>query len=197
MLPSSSTGPWIRHRYWPWLLHGNICIPTMLEKTEAWKENPYPLFQIQHLSHPSSDEIDASIEQLHAKMDAAPPPKTTRKTKNKPSKRDSTIFAAIHLGLKGMKYCSFLKDNDVNPKWSESSHPNYCAGYQAGMPWRKKIRDEKSRARARMENYTDPILADAFNFHLPTKFHELSSLLNSRNSRPASKGSVSPKPRKR
>jgi len=47
-----------------------------------------------------------------------------------------------------------------------------------------------------MEGYTDPALADAFNFHLPDKLAELSALLNSRNSRPASKTSVHPQPRK-
>jgi len=38
-----------------------------------------------------------------------------------------------------------------------------------------------------MVSYTDPALADAFNFHVPDQFAELSGLLNSRNSRPASK----------
>jgi hypothetical protein len=100
------------------------------------------------------------------------------------------------MGLKGMKYCSFLKDQDIRPKWSEPCPANYCAGYLAGHPWRKKIQDEKSRARTQMEGYANPALADAFNFYLPAEFETLSGLLNSRNSLPASKTSVRPKPHK-
>ena len=95
-----------------------------------------------------------------------------------------------------MKYCFFLKDHHVKPRWSEPCPNTYCAGYLADGAWRKKIQDEKSRARTRMVGYTDPVLADAFNFYLPDQFTELSGLLNSRNSRPASKTSASPKPHK-
>jgi len=136
--------------------------------------------------------VEASLQNLHAKIDAEPVRKATKKTNARPSRRDSTVFAAIILDLKGMRYCSFLKDHGVKPKWSEPCPSNYCAGYQAGNPWQKKIQDEKSRAKARMEGYTDPALADAFNFYLPDRFKELSGLLNSRNSRPASKTSIHP-----
>ena len=136
--------------------------------------------------------VEASLQNLHEKIDAGPVRKATKKTNARPSRRDSTVFAAIILELKGMRYCSFLKDHGVKPKWSEPCPSNYCAGYHAGNPWRKKIQDEKSRAKARMEGYTDPALADAFNFHLPDKLAELSALLNSRNSRPASKTSIHP-----
>jgi len=91
-----------------------------------------------------------------------------------------------------MKYCFFLKDHGVKPKWSEPCPSDYCAGYLADNPWRKKIQDEKSRAKSQMKGYTDPALADAFNFYLPDKLEALSGSLNSRNSRPASKTSVSP-----
>lgn len=122
------------------------------------------------------------------------------KGEGKPSASDQVSVAILrveaslqHLhSKKGMKYCSFLKDCGVKPKWSEPCPSNYCAGYQAGNPWRKKIQDEKTRAKTQMEGYTDPALADAFNFYLPDKLEELSGLLNSRNSRPASKTSVSP-----
>ena len=136
--------------------------------------------------------VEASLQHLHSKIDAGPVRRATKKMIARPSKRHSIIFAAILMGLKGMKYCSLLKDCGVKPKWSEPCPSNYCAGYQAGNPWRKKIQDEKTRARTQMEGYTDPALADAFNFYLPDKLEELSGLLNSRNSRPASKTSVSP-----
>jgi hypothetical protein len=141
--------------------------------------------------------VEASLQSLHEKIDAVPVRKATKKTRAKPGRRDSIIFAAILLGLKGMMYCSLLKDCGVKPKWSEPYPINYCAGYQAGNPWRKKIQDEKSRAKARMEGYTDPALADAFNFYLPERFKELSRLLNSRNSRHASKNPTTAKPPKR
>jgi hypothetical protein len=131
--------------------------------------------------------VEAAVQDLHAKIDAGRLRKATKKTHARPNRRDSVAFAAILLEFKGMRYCSFLKDHGVKPKWSEPCPSNYCAGYQAGNPWQKKIQDEKSRAKARMADYTDPALADAFNFHLPDQLAELSGLLNSRNSRPASK----------
>ncbi|MGA8493101.1 MAG: hypothetical protein WB711_21945 [Terriglobales bacterium] len=140
--------------------------------------------------------MEALLQNIHEKISARSTQKPTGKRNAKPSRRDSVIFAAILLELKGMKYCSFLKDHDLKPKWSEPCPNTYCAGYLADSPWRKKIQDEKSRARARMVGYPDPALADAFNFYLPDQFTELSGLLNSRHSQPASKTSVSPKPHK-
>ena len=140
--------------------------------------------------------VEASLQNLHAKIDAGPIRKATKKTNARPSRRDSIMFAATLLELRGMKYCSFLKNHGLKPKWSESCPTDYCSGYLAGNPWQKKIQDEKYRAKVRMEGYADSALADAFNFHLPEIFIELSGLLNSRNSLPASKTSASPKPRK-
>ena len=140
--------------------------------------------------------MEASLQNLRANINASPIRKATKKTHARPTRRDSIIFAAITLELKGMKYCSFLKDHGVKAKWSEPCPTNYCAGYLAGNPWQKKIQDEKSRAKTRMKGYAEPALADAFNFHIPSRFEELSGLLNSRNSRPASKTLTSSKPRK-
>jgi hypothetical protein len=140
--------------------------------------------------------VEASLQNLHAKIDAGSVRTAKKKTNARPSRRHSIIFAAILLGLKGMKYSSFLKDHGVKPKWSDPCPSNYGAGYLAGNPWRKKIQDEKSRAKSQIKGYADPALADAFNFYLPDKLEALSGLLNSRNSRPASKTSVSLKPHK-
>jgi hypothetical protein len=131
---------------------------------------------------PSLLSISQSLRDLHAKIDAGHQPKK-RKTNGKPNRRYSIIFAAILLGYQGMKYCSFLKENGVKPKWSEPCPSDYCSGYQAGHPWRKKIQDEKCRAKARMAGYENPALADAFNFFLPGKLEQLGGLLHSRNSR--------------
>ena len=140
--------------------------------------------------------IEESLQKLHARIDALPARKATKKANARPTGRDSILFAAIILELKGVKYCSFLKEQGVKPRWSEPCPSNYYTGYLAGQPWQKKIQDEKSRAKTRMKGYANPALADAFNFYLPDEFEELTGLLNSRNSRPASKNSASSKPHK-
>jgi hypothetical protein len=133
---------------------------------------------------PSLLSIDQSLRDLHAKIDAGHQPKTRRKTSGKPNKRYSIIFAAILLGYHGMKYCSFLKENGVKPKWPEPCPSDYCSGYLAGHPWRKKVQDEKCRAKTRMARYENPALADAFNFYLPDKLAQLGGLLHSRTRTP-------------
>ena len=137
--------------------------------------------------------ILASLENLHAKIDAGPVRKASKKTSAPPNRRESILFAAIILGLEGTRYCAFLRDNRVAPRWETPCPTNYDTGYKAGQPWRKKIQDEKCRAKVRMKGCPDPALADAFNFYLPDRFEELTRLLNSRNSRPASKTSAPPK----
>lgn len=140
--------------------------------------------------------IEASLQRLHARIDAIPARKPAKNANARPTRRDSIIFAAIILDLKGMKYCSFLKDRGVKVKWSEPCPAHYCAGYLAGQPWQKKIQDEKSRAKARMRGCANPALADAFNFYLPEEFEELTGLLNSRDSHPASKTLAPSRPHK-
>jgi hypothetical protein len=135
--------------------------------------------------------ILASLENLHRKIDAGPARKAPRKTNARPTRRDSIVFAAITLGLEGTSYSAFLRERRVNPRWEMPCPSNYDLGYKAGQPWRKKIQDEKCRAKTRMKEYSNSALADAFNFHLPDKFQELSRLLNSRNSLPTSKNLAS------
>ena len=131
--------------------------------------------------------VEALLQNIDKKIGFRPTPASTKRKNAKPGRRDSIIFAAILFELRGMKYCSFLKAHAVKPKWSEPCPSSYCAGYLDGKPWRKKVQDEKSRAKTRMGSFTHPVLADVFNAHLPDQFVDLSNLLNSRNSRPASK----------
>ena len=131
--------------------------------------------------------ILASLQNLHAKIDAGPIRSVPKNTNARPKRRDSILFAAIILGMEGTRYCAFLKEHGVTPRWEPPCPSHYDTGYKAGQPWRKKIQDEKCRARTRMKGYANSALADAFNFHFPGRFEELSGLLNSRNSRPASK----------
>ena len=100
--------------------------------------------------------------------------------KRKLLKRDAVIFAAILLGLKGTKYCSFLQEHQIRPKWSDSgfSPETYLKGYTTGNPWRKKVQDEKTRARLRIDRYNDEELANAFSTYLPHRLSELREQLS-------------------
>ena len=111
-----------------------------------------------------------------------------------PTKRDTILFAAIVSDLVGLKYCRFLDNHRVSPKWSDTGPKSYRDSYFAGGSYKKKVQDEKSRAKQRMNRAVDSVLAEAFVTHVPAEFDKLVSLLNSRSSRPASKPSVSPKP---
>jgi hypothetical protein len=140
----------------------------------------------------------ANIDQtLNTLLDKFGPPKAgsrRQKKREAPGKRDTILFAGILLGLKGMKYCSFLQGHGVKPKWSDDPSPStYPRSYQVGDPFRKKIQDEKARAKLRMKAFADSELADCFIFHIPAEFEELSALLSSRNSRGASKNPTAPK----
>jgi hypothetical protein len=106
---------------------------------------------------------------------------------NPPTKRDTILFAAIVRDLEGLRYCTFLDNHRVKPKWSDIGPRNYRESYLTSGSYKKKVQDEKSRAKHRMNRTPDSVLAEAFIKHLPDEFDELSSLLNSRNSRDASK----------
>ena len=140
--------------------------------------------------------IDQTMKALLAKFRGSTRARIKEKRKRKPGKRDTVIFAAIVMGLKGMKYCSFLQQQGIKPKWSDPGSATYPTSYQAGEPWRKKVQDEKTRAKQRMNGYADSELADAFNFYLPKEFEQLTPLLRSRNSHHASKNPSAPKPHK-
>ena len=92
-------------------------------------------------------------------------------------KRDSVMFAAIRMGLKGAKYCSFLHEHGIRPNWLDGSPASYPQAYKFGPPWPKKIQDEKTRARARLKLYDPSTLAEALITHLPTEFDEITRLI--------------------
>jgi hypothetical protein len=114
----------------------------------------------------------------------------TRKAKAKPSfpaKRDTILFAAIVRDLVGLRYCIFLDQHRVRPKWSDDGPKSYRESYLAGGSYPKKVQDEKSRAKQRMREHSVSVLLDAFVTYVGNQFDELSSILNSRNSPDASK----------
>jgi hypothetical protein len=133
--------------------------------------------------------IDKTVKAVLARIGGVATERIEKKEKPRPGKRDAVIFGAILKQFKGMKYCAFLQQHGVKPKWSDPGPAAYPTGYQLGEPWRKKVQDEKTRAKQRMEGHDDATLADCFNHYLPIEFQELSGLLHSRNSRRASKNS--------
>lgn len=112
-----------------------------------------------------------------AAPEPAPEPVKKRRKKVKPGRRDTVIFAAVVAALKGPQYCSFLDKHGIKPKWSESGHATYLKSYLVGDPWRKKVQDEKTRAKLRMQDYPRSELATAINKYLPKEFDEISPLL--------------------
>jgi len=103
------------------------------------------------------------------------------KKKRRPGKRDTIIFGALVRELKGKTYCAYLHDRGLRPRWESAAAFTYPRGYEAGDPWRKKIQDEKTRAKTRLNSYDPSYLLDAFINHLRNEFDELSRLLNSHN----------------
>ena len=144
-----------------------------------------PLFQQDALAR-----IEDSLAIIMEKLKTSAPRSSKTKRKRKPTKQEAVIFAAILMQLKGMKYCRFLHAHGIRPKWSEADHSSYPTGYQAEGPWRKKIQDQKTRTKLRMDGYSNSELAIALNAYLPDEFDQLSPLLNSRNSPHASKTSA-------
>jgi hypothetical protein len=104
-----------------------------------------------------------------------------------PTKRDAILFAAIVSHLEGLKYCGFLDNHRVKPKWSDTGPKSYRESYLASGSYKKKVQDEKSRAKQRMNRFVDSVLAEAFVTYLPDEFDKLSSHLSTRNARDASK----------
>jgi hypothetical protein len=92
-------------------------------------------------------------------------------------KRDTIIFAAIKIGLKGPQYCLFLHERGIRPNWRDGAPASYPQAYKLGPPWSKKIQDEKTRARARLKLYGDSVLAEALVVHLPAEFDKITRLI--------------------
>jgi hypothetical protein len=146
-----------------------------------------PSVQPQNAALAKMEELLQSLLARVGSFPAPEPIQTKRRTRRKLGKRDTVLFAAILRGFKGIGYCSFLEKHGIRPKWSESGPATYTKSYQIGDPWRKKVQDEKTRAKLRMSSYVPSELATAFNTYLPKEFDEISPLLHSRNSHHASK----------
>ncbi len=115
------------------------------------------------------------LELLRSVLQKFEPPKPRTRRKTMLLKRDAIIFAAILLKHTGTKYCAFLHAHAVEFKWhdSESGIESYPKSYKAGHPWRKKIQDEKTRAKLRMDRFTESELAAAFQKFVPNELDDL------------------------
>jgi hypothetical protein len=124
-------------------------------------------------------KVEELLQALLARFDSVPAPEPIKKGRKRrnPGKRDTVIFTAILAGFKGPRYCSFLDKYGTRPKWSDSGPATYLKSYQVGFPWRKKVQDEKTRAKLRMQGYPRSELATALNTYLPEEFDKISPLL--------------------
>ena len=157
----------------------------------------------QHIPPDSENRLVPVVTRMEGKLDAVLAKfepgrlgRTAKKSNRLPRKRDTVIFAALVRELKGKAYCAYLHERGVKPKWESAPVSTYPRGYEAGDPWRKKIQDEKTRAKTRMDGYALSDLLQSFITHLRDEFDELSGLVNSRNSCGASKTFATPKPHK-
>jgi hypothetical protein len=141
-------------------------------------------------------KVGERLVQVLGKISGMAPEGSQKKKKRKLTKADTVMFAAIILGLESTSYCAFLDKHGVRPNWSASGPSMYSKAYRDGEPWRKKIQDQKTRAKHRMSSYSRPELADAIVRYLPEEFDRISPLLNSRNSPNASKSSSPRNPHK-
>ena len=138
-------------------------------------------------------KVEELLQSFLARVGSVPAPEPIKKgrMRRKLGKRDTVILAAILMGLKGVRYCSFLRDHGLRPRWPDSGPATtYPKSYLSGDPYRKKVQDEKTRARLRMNSYALSGLATAFSTYLPREFDQISPLLYSRNSPDASKTST-------
>jgi len=127
--------------------------------------------------------FEEGVERVLAKVGlSSAKPKGLRRRKL--DRRETVIFAAILMDLRGERYCAFLHERQIRPKWSDrGGPPTYPQSYERGGAWRKAVQDEKSRAKDRMDRYPDSELADGFITFLESQFDQLSALLRTRNSR--------------
>jgi hypothetical protein len=133
------------------------------------------------------NKLDEIVRTLGARVNIQAQSRKARATPSFPTKRDTILFAAIVRDLEGLQYCIFLDRHRVKPKWSEDGPNSYRESYLARGSYPKKVQDEKSRAKQRMSKHPDSVLMEAFVTYVRSEFDELSFLLNSRNSRDASK----------
>lgn len=134
-----------------------------------------------------SNKLDEVLKLFKSRIETRAQKRTAKGKLRLPTKRDTILFAAIVNNLEGPSYCDFVDKHKVKPKWSENGPASYRASYMSGGSYRKKVQDEKSRAKQRMNRFINSTLMEAFIDYLPDQFDELSVLLKSRNSRAASK----------
>lgn len=155
--------------------------------------NPFPR-DVPGMEPPNAESLilskmDEVLKRLDGRLD---PHSRHRKMTAKPSlptKRDTILIAAILYGLEGVKYCCFLDNHRLRPKWSDDGAKTYRESYLVADSYKKRTQDEKSRAKQRIHRFENSALLEAFVTYLPDEFDKLGPFLDSysRNSRDASK----------
>jgi hypothetical protein len=91
-------------------------------------------------THSMEDEVEQLVEQLRIVV--------------KLTAREEKIWRVIQRGVEGAAYCRELHRARVKPRkfWlSEDCPSTYPEAYREGVPWRKRIQDEKSRIKSKAE----------------------------------------------
>jgi hypothetical protein len=141
---------------------------------------------------PTLSSIATKLDDLLKKFNNPLNKQISGPRQKKLTKSDTVMLAAIKMGYQRLRYCSFLHNHGIVPRWKSSEHTSYGEAYKEGQPWRKKIQDEKSRAKVRMKDCSEAEFAVALNKYLPKEFQQISERINSHNSQFASKNSPMP-----
>jgi hypothetical protein len=164
-----------------WPRHQQAALETKAEQSKR-PDSGLNSSSPQELQGGVSARIAEAFMQVLRKFGIVPSTRPKKRKKPKLTKAETVIFAAIILGLKSTRYCSFLHRHGIRPRWEETAPSSYPEAYKAGEPWRKKIQDQKTRARQRMNSHSPSELATAINTHLPDEFDQISPFLDSHDS---------------
>ena len=137
-------------------------------------------------SLPTKRQIQTTLNELVESLLNIKREKVHGKKQRPIRKRDAVMYAAIRLGLEGTRYCRFLDEQGIRLRVGDSETASYSKTYIHSEKLRKKIQDEKSRARGRMKSYKTSQIMEAINEHVPHKFDEVRQSMGTRHSQNAS-----------
>jgi hypothetical protein len=149
-----------------------------------------PSFQDTVSNHPASDRLRPASSWIDSSASIEKPKSRPKRTKL--TKRKTVIFAAIKMGLKGHQYCSFLDKHGVRLVLGDEGTVNYAKAYKENLKLRKKIQDDKTRAREKMRQWSEPELRESFLLYLNDEFDSIIHAIHSQGSQKASKTSLAP-----
>jgi hypothetical protein len=128
---------------------------TPSEKQLDWLEQKLEERAMAEAMPPSSPAFNISVNAAPSVPRSASRPASKRKRSKLEIKRERVIFGAIQAQLKGPKYCAALDSGQlpIPLAWQGDGCPDtYAAAYKHGLPWQKKIQDEKHRYQRRYDS---------------------------------------------